>query len=48
MRTLFKCIFHNNKRKGLGFRVFSVNAGDGNSLVYEHVADSKNFKENNM
>lgn len=48
MFHLFKFIFHNNKQKGRGFRVFSVNAGNGSSFVYEHVADSANFKESSM
>lgn len=45
MFNFFKHFINKNNPKGRGFRVFKVNAGNGNSFVYEHVADSTNFKE---
>ncbi|GIC29865.1 hypothetical protein VCSRO147_0647 [Vibrio cholerae] len=48
MFYFFRFFINKKITKGSGYRVFKVNAGNGNSFVYEHVADSANFKESRM
>ncbi len=45
MFSFFKRFINKKNPKGSGYRVFKVSAGNGNSFVYEHIADSTNFKE---
>ncbi len=48
MFNFFKRFINKKEPKGSGYRVFKVYPGNGNSLVYEHVADSTNFKESSV
>ncbi|MGL4615938.1 MAG: hypothetical protein ACRCVV_19030 [Shewanella sp.] len=43
-----KRFINKKKTKGSGYRVFKVSEGNENQFVYEHVADSANFKESSM